>query len=185
MSDEHPFGPIDPREAVTVPDFDPCAGYTPRGRYVRGVTGGWHRLDTLAKQEQARMPSINDAFPSNYLKASDIKGVEPVVAIDRVAFEPVGRQRDMKAILYFKGKEKGLVLNKTNATKITQLAGTNMTESWDGLRIKLYATETEYAGDTVECIRIKAAPANSARPVAPPPPPPVEHDDITDSDIPF
>ncbi len=134
------------------------------------------------------MGSINEAFPSNYLKASDIKGAEPIVAIDRVAFEPVGRQREMKAVLYFKGKEKGLVLNKTNATKITQLAGTDMTEDWDGVRIKLFATETEYAGDTVECIRIKAAPANGNRQAVappPPPPPPVDQPDLTDDDIPF
>lgn len=136
------------------------------------------------------MGSINDAFPSNYLKASDIKGAEPIVLIDHVAFEPVGRQREMKAVIYFKGKEKGLVLNKTNATKITQLAGTDMTEDWDGVKVRLYATETEYAGDTVECIRIKAAPTTGAArpaPVAapPPPPPPVDEPELTDDDIPF
>lgn len=133
------------------------------------------------------MPSINEAFPSNYLKASDIKGAEPIVTIDHVAFEPVGRTREMKAVIYFKGKEKGFVLNKTNATKITQLAGSDLTENWDGVRVKLYATETEYAGDTVECIRVKPAPANGARAAAPPPPPPppVEEPPLTDDDIPF
>jgi len=134
------------------------------------------------------MPSINEAFPSNYLKASDIRGAEPVVTIDHVAFEPVGRTREMKAVLYFKGKDKGLVLNKTNATKITQLAGSDLTENWDGVRVKLFATETEYAGDTVECIRIKPAPAQQARqaaPQPPPPPPPTESAPLTDDDIPF
>lgn len=132
------------------------------------------------------MPNINDAFPSNYLKASDIRGAEPVVTIDHVATEEVGRQREKKAVLYFKGKEKGLVLNKTNATKISQLAGSSMTEDWDGFRVKLFATETEFGGETVECIRIKAAPANGARP-APPPTPIAEPqgDALTDSDIPF
>lgn len=140
------------------------------------------------------MPSINDAFPSNYLKASDIRGAEPVVTIDHVSFEPVGRQREMKAVVYFKGKEKGIVLNKTNATKITQLAGTDLTEDWDGIRIRLYATETEFGGETVECIRIKAAPAQAAprqapaaAPAPPPPAPPPAADDtpMTVDDIPF
>lgn len=132
------------------------------------------------------MPSINDAFPSNYLKASDIRGAEPVVTIDHVAYEPVGRQKQMKAVIYFKGKEKGLVLNKTNATKITQLAGSDMTEDWDGVRIKLYATDTEFGGETVECIRVKAAPPASRTapaPVAPPPAEPIA--DVTADDIPF
>jgi hypothetical protein len=136
------------------------------------------------------MPNIHDAFPSNYLKASDIRGSEPVVAIDRVAFEPVGRQREMKAVVYFKGKEKGLVLNKTNATKITQLSGSAITEEWDGFRVKLFATETEFGGETVECIRIKAAPPNGTRqpapkPVAPPPPEDDHSAPLTDDDIPF
>jgi hypothetical protein len=133
------------------------------------------------------VPNINDAFPSNYLKASDIRGSEPVVTIDHVAFEPVGRQKEMKAVVYFKGKEKGVVLNKTNATKITQLSGSPNTEDWDGVRVKLYATETEFGGETVECIRIKPAPPVSQSRQAPPPPPPPDDDavDITDDDIPF
>lgn len=139
------------------------------------------------------MPNINDAFPSNYLKASDIRGAEPVVAIDRVDFELIGRERQKKAVLYFKGKEKGLVLNKTNALKIVQLSGSGATEDWEGFRVKLFATETEFSGETVECIRIKAAPAGpSARqsaPAAPPPPPLPPMDDhsepVADDEIPF
>jgi hypothetical protein len=136
------------------------------------------------------VPSINDAFPSNYLKASDIRGAEPVVTIDHVAFEPVGRQREMKAVVYFKGKEKGIVLNKTNATKITQIAGSDLTEDWENVRIKLFATETEFGGETVECIRIKSVPpaSKNGHPVKPIAPPPVEvaaAEPLTDDDIPF
>lgn len=139
------------------------------------------------------MPDINQAFPSNYLKASDIKGATPIVTIDHVGFEPVGRQKEMKAVVYFKGKEKGLVLNKTNATKITQLAGSSQTEDWEGTRVLLYATETEFAGETVECIRIKPAPQRAAtaavpRQAAPPPPPPEPEpagEMVAEDDIPF
>lgn len=141
------------------------------------------------------MPNINDAFPSNYLKASDIRGKEPIVTIDRVEFEPVGRQREMKAVVYFKGKEKGIVLNKTNATKITSISGSAITEEWDGVQIKLYATETEFAGETVECIRIKPVGVSKikhmGKPEPPPPPPPLDDEDdsdahgLDDDDIPF
>lgn len=135
------------------------------------------------------MPNINDAFPSNYLKASDIKGREPVVAIDHVSMEEVGRQKDRKAVLYFIGKEKGLILNKTNANKIIQLTGSPVTEEWQGFRVKLYATETEFGGETVECIRIKAAPPQAAQRQAPPPPPPppvdVHTEPVHEDEIPF
>lgn len=137
------------------------------------------------------MPNIQDAFPSNYLKASDLKGSQPVVTIDRVEFEPVGRTKEMKPVLYLVGKEKGIVLNKTNANNITNLAGTGETEQWTGVRIRLYATHVEFQGESVEAIRIKAAPpqaAGTARQTQAPPPPqpePAEAMAITDDDIPF
>ena len=134
------------------------------------------------------MPNINDAFPSNYLKASDLQGGQPVVTIDRVEFEAVGREKEMKPILYFAGKEKGLVLNKTNAKNVAHLTGSFQTEDWEGFNIRLYATNVEFQGDTVEAIRIKAAPANGSAPAArrrPAPEPEPEPDPITDDDIPF
>lgn len=132
------------------------------------------------------MPNINDAFPSKYLKGSDLKGAEPVVTIDRVDFEPVGREREMKAVIYFAGKEKGLVLNKTNATKITQIAGSPQTEDWSGIRLKLYVAEQEFGGETYEVVRVKNAPAQgAARPAAPAPPPVAAEGELTDDEIPF
>ncbi len=138
--------------------------------------------------------NMNDAFPSKYLKAADLQGQEPSVTMDRVEMEPVGQKKEMKAILYFVGKEKGLVLNKTNANKIMDLAGTAITEEWHGVRVRLYATETQFAGDTVDCIRVKAVakPLGMTKqvPAPKPPPPPVEHDervydDMGDDPIPF
>jgi len=136
------------------------------------------------------MPNINDAFPSKYLKASDLQGAEPVVTMSRVEFEPVGQKKEMKAVLYFHHKEKGLVLNKTNANKITELTGSAITEEWDGHKIRLFATETQFAGDTVDCIRVKAAvkPGMSrmTKPIPPPPPADIDHDaELSDDEIPF
>ena len=145
--------------------------------------------------------NINEAFPSNYLKASDLGTGQPVVTIKHVEQEPVGRDREMKAVLYFEGKEKGVVLNKTNAKKITDLVGSPDTDDWAGFKIRLFATTTEFGGETVECIRVKAAgvPANGngAKPAAKPAParrsqpaaPSEETGDhvveLTDDDIPF
>lgn len=147
------------------------------------------------------MPNINEAFPSKYLKASDLQGNEPIVTMGEVKFEPVGADKEMKAVLYFQGKAKGLVLNKTNARKITEITGSAITEEWAGHQVKLYETETQYGGDMVECIRIKAvtkpkmAPMSrqaqrpAQRPASPAPPPPSEEPDytapLTDEDIPF
>jgi hypothetical protein len=127
------------------------------------------------------MANIHDSFPSNYLKASDLKGAQPIVTIDRIEFEPVGKQREMKPILYLVGKEKGIVLNKTNATQIATLAGTPDTDEWHGVRIKLFATHVEFQGETVEAIRIKGAPpqaGSTTTRAAAPAPEPVTNEDI-------
>lgn len=134
--------------------------------------------------------NINSAFPSTYIKASDLEGRSVNVTIREVKSEQIGRDRDTKPVLYFDGKTKGMVLNKTNARKIASLVGSADTEDWTGAQIAIFPTETEFAGETVDCIRIKAA--HAARRAAPPPPPPPPEpdsndggDDITDDDIPF
>ena len=99
--------------------------------------------------------NIDTVFPSKYLKSSDIGDQQPVVAIDRVEIEEIGRDEDSKPVIYFMGMNKGLVLNKTNAKKIIEITGSKDTEMWAGTKVRLYATETQFAGDTVDCIRIK------------------------------
>lgn len=138
------------------------------------------------------MPNINDAFPSNYLKASDLQGRELVVTILKVTFEAVGREKEMKAVIYFEGKQKGIVLNKTNAKKIIEITGSAITEEWGGCQIKIYPTETEFGGETVDCIRVKPVgkPAMRMTPTPKPPPvtaPPAEPEPppLYSDDIPF
>jgi hypothetical protein len=119
-------------------------------------------------------PNINDVFPTKYLKAHDLKGHEPVVTIERVEFEPVGRTREMKPVVYFAGKEKGIVLNKTNANKIIEISGSGMTEEWPGTAVKLYTAEADYGGESYDVVRIKSPNGKSRihmTPAAPPPKP--------------
>ena len=59
------------------------------------------------------MVNIHNVFPSKYLKAGDLDGHAVAVTISHIAMEEVG-QGDVKPVLFFAGKEKGLVLNKTN-----------------------------------------------------------------------
>lgn len=95
---------------------------------------------------------IGQAFPSNYLKASDLEEDGLVVTISGVKMEDIGD--DNKPVAYFTGMDKGLVLNKTNAEAITQVVGTDETDDWTGRRIKLYPTTTSFQGKPVECIRV-------------------------------
>jgi len=144
------------------------------------------------------MGNIHDAFPSKYLKASDLQGRQHIVTIDRVEYEEVGKQRDRKPILYFVGKEKGMVLNKTNANKVIGIANSPVTEEWQGVAVQLFVAQVEFQGDMVDAIRIKQ-PVRGQKPTQAPPKPapkpaPVADDSdadsfdsgpMDDSDIPF
>jgi len=123
--------------------------------------------------------NINGAFPSNYLKAADLQGRRALVTISHLKMEDIGD--DHKPVVYFSGKEKGLVLNKTNANMITEIAKTEETDRWSGLAIVLYPTKTDFQGKRVDAIRVDY-PANGQMAAPAPPPPPAE---VTADDIPF
>lgn len=136
----------------------------------------------------------SEAFPSNYLKATDLNGRAVKVTIDSVTVEKVGEDR--KPVLHFVGKDKALVLNKTNSNRIEEATGTDEMDDWSGWMITLYACKVDYQGKRVDAIRVddrpgtSQAPRQSARAAAqraestddfdgtlPPP--------VTDDDIPF
>jgi len=97
---------------------------------------------------------MNQAFPSDYLKASDLKGADITVTMDRVEMHELGSEE--KPILYFKGTDKGLVLNKTNTRTIMDIYGPESQE-WAGNKIVLFPTQTDFQGRQVQCIRVKIA----------------------------
>lgn len=98
------------------------------------------------------MANINESFPSKYLKAADIEGT-PTITIADIAFEEVGKDKDVRPILYYDGEEKGIVLNKTNATNISKLYGYE-TDDWRGKQVMLGTTWVDFNGQSVEAIRI-------------------------------
>ena len=92
----------------------------------------------------------DDVFPSKYLKASDLQGREAQVVIDRVVRE----DGIDKPVMYFQGKEKGLVVNKTNWNRVAYLYG-DESDDWAGREIILAAELVEYQGKTVEGTRVR------------------------------
>jgi len=103
------------------------------------------------------MPNVNSMFPSKYLKAADLPvGRHVGVTIEEVTFEEVQGQGTKKncPIVYFQGKEKGVVLNRTNANMIAEIAGSDETEQWRGVRISLFSTKVDFQGRRVDAIRI-------------------------------
>lgn len=105
---------------------------------------------------------ISEEFPSQYLKASDLGGREIRVTMGRVEREKIGT--DNKLVLYFKGKEKGLVLNKTNAGTIGDGYGDD-TDDWFDQSLFLFSVKTDYQGKVVDAIRCRIPTAKDNREV--------------------
>jgi hypothetical protein len=121
---------------------------------------------------------LNDAYPGNYLKADDLQGRQILVTIDRVQLEEMSNDKKKKPVCYFKGKSKGLVLNKTNFCMIGEIAGTDETDEWGGNKITLKVAKVDFQGKRVDAIRVDYP--NGSQP------PPVKADDEDGSDlIPF
>ncbi len=104
----------------------------------------------------------SDVFPSKYVKVADLNGGEVEATVSSVEWEKVGDEE--KAVCYFKGKAKPLVLNKTNYESIEAIVGDEETDRWGGARVVLYPTTIRFNGVMTPCIRIKpiAVPAKTS-----------------------
>jgi hypothetical protein len=121
--------------------------------------------------------NVKTMFPSRFVAAQDLCGQAVTVVMVGIKVEKVGSDDEQRPVLYFQGMSKGMVVNRTNARRIEQLYGSE-TDAWIGRPITIYPSETDFAGETVPCIRVKAeAPLVPAPPAAPAvttlPPPPV------------
>lgn len=107
---------------------------------------------------------ISEEFPSQFLKAADLGGREVRVMMGRVERESIGQ--DKKLVLYFKGKEKGLVLNKTNAGTIGDFYGDD-TDDWYDQPLILFSVKTDFQGKPVDAIRCRVPTAKDNRQLPP------------------
>jgi len=90
---------------------------------------------------------------SDWLKAADLNMQEHTLTISDISEAEVGGK--MKLILHFAGKEKTLVLNKTNKDAIGYAYGEEDTDPWIGKTLILYPTKVDYQGKSVEAIRVR------------------------------
>lgn len=102
-------------------------------------------------------------FPSKYLAASDVThgGKDGVVVTILDVQEEKMRDGKPKPIIKFKEFEKWMVCNVTNWRAIEKMLGEE-SDDWTNEQIILYASETTFDEDVVDCIRVK-----NKRPKAP------------------
>lgn len=94
---------------------------------------------------------------TNALKAGDLppgKQVRVTISeITEIMFRGDDGKDQPKIKVSFVGKDKGLILNKTNAMSIGHVHGPD-TDAWTGKEIFLYSTKVDFGGNMVDAIRI-------------------------------
>lgn len=132
------------------------------------------------------MTDYDDLYGSRFLAATDLKG--PVtVTIERIEYEQFTRPGEptrTKAVAYFKGGKKGMVINKTNAANLAAAFGKAF-PNWVGKRVTIRPEQTMFAGKPTRGLRLYPAanggpPIPAIAPQAPPPEPPPEPPPLQD-----
>ena len=105
--------------------------------------------------------NFNDIYPdhSDYLKAEDLQGKTHSVVIADFTVAEFDRdgKKERKLVLSFQGKDRSLVVNKTNGVRIAGIYG-NEIENWRGKRIELYPEIVTFGGKNVNAIRVRVIP---------------------------
>ena len=100
-------------------------------------------------------------FTTKYLKASDLDKHPDGLVLHIRAFNMESVERDdgsteQRHTVYFEGTQKGLILNRTNASTIRDLYGDD-TDTALRKSIKLVQAMTDFKGKRVPCLRLEAA----------------------------
>jgi hypothetical protein len=119
---------------------------------------------------------IDQLYPSRFLRCADLQGKPVRVRIANVTREDIGGEQ--KVIMAFSNGTKQLVLNKTNARTISKVLASSDTEGWRGREILLVPAVVDFRGESVDAIRVRAAPTTPQQP-------PASADDELNDDIEF
>ena len=99
---------------------------------------------------------LSEAFPSKWLKCSDLNGKGVKVKIASVGLEELqgDNGKEQKLVAHFSGTEKGFVLNQTNANAIGEIHGDD-TDMWIGKVVELYPARVPFGPKIVDAIRVR------------------------------
>jgi hypothetical protein len=102
------------------------------------------------------MANYKTAF-GNFLKTEDLQGRSVRLMVESVTVEEVKGDTgvERKLICHFAGKDKGLILNRTNADMLAVIANSEDTDHWAGAIVVLYPDKTKFGAKIVDCMRIK------------------------------
>lgn len=103
------------------------------------------------------MPDLDDIYNSggSYIKGDDLVDCDDLdVTISGVEIKKFD-DGSQKAVLSFEETDRRLVVNRTNALMISEVAKSKRTDDWVGHMISLYSTKVEFGGKLTNGIRVR------------------------------
>lgn len=119
------------------------------------------------------MPSIKDLWPEKWLKAEHLiaaSGARPIVGAEIVGagveqlYNSRSGKNEPRLIVEFRGKDKRLILNKTQAGQIAEIAGAEDYTKWRGVAIRMQAGTAHNGKPTILILAPAATPTNTTIP---------------------
>lgn len=107
----------------------------------------------------AKPSHFDQLYPGRFLKSGELLGKKVTVKIADIQIDELEGEKGKKiqGIIFLEGKDKQIVLNKTNGLCLRGMFGAKLTE-WVGKRITIFQDQTKLAGELVDCIRIWGSP---------------------------
>lgn len=137
------------------------------------------------------MPDYRSMYDRLYVAAWELNNKDVTVTISKVVGGDLiaeGGRKSKRPIIHFVGKDKAMVINRTNGRTIAAMYGVK-TEEWVGKRITLYVSMTRNpdGGGQIECIRVRPTPPQGKTAPEPeqqaPEPPPQQAGEPTISEV--
>lgn len=97
---------------------------------------------------------FNDFTEDSWFKAKDFTEEGRTFTIDRIETREIAPKVE-KLVVFFKGENKGFVLNVVNKSVIAKNTGQADVDNWKGYKITLYSTKIKVKDVLCSCIRIK------------------------------
>ena len=96
---------------------------------------------------------LSEIYVDRWLKANDIGNRTVVWKMSGVEIAEM-QDGEKKPVVFFEGREKGLVCNRTNSSVIADEHGDDM-DKWIGKELELYTTPVTFQGQTRPAIRVR------------------------------
>lgn len=108
------------------------------------------------------MPRVKDMYPKKHLTPADLGKNSVNITIERINQVEVFDQKLNRTkkvwAMFFKGKNKYMIMNQTNANKLAEIFDSDDSDDWVGNKIVIYVDNITVGGQPKKALRFTDSP---------------------------